>query len=482
MSCQRLTIVWFCCHQIFSDILHVLSKITAVRKQLHSPTAAAIVWDFIVNDPVALLLILLVGLVPIAVVVYLLRRRFRHCESVKLPQSKQHLFMTHRSWLLGISFRQELVGGSVRYVITEAMPDGPCRHSVLVGDELLCIDGVQLQSLSLDLVLKLAYGDPKLSLAQRVAEYVWGCWGGDVPKRCGRGSRTHLRLLRKRKDGRKCSKDVWLVRGKWEGMSYLDASAKLSVGDAQEEEAAGLDEQVPVEEEDERVCRICQCTEEEAPEQGKLFSPCHCTGTMRYIHEKCLDTWRRMSSNASSHVQCDQCFYAYRVERRGLANFLRRRGVVEVASFSLFLLGVFLTGFVVKWGKLAWELPLADGGKSTGLADMYAIDRQHFILGCTGVGVLGFSTLVILLPMRGFGFIGYHPNLFRGNPRGDSSASLVLGIVVVAGMLRALFLAYKLTQHMAARIAERSGTIILPADHSRSPVRWRGRRRGAWRG
>ncbi len=65
---------------------------------------------------------------------------------------------------------------------------------------------------------------------------------------------------------------------------------------------------------------------------------------------------------------------------------------------------------------------------------------HHMLLGCAGVGVLGFSTLVILLPMRGLGFIGYHPNLLRGatgaGMRGDPSATVVLSIVVVAGLVR----------------------------------------------
>ena len=96
---------------------------------------------------------------------------------------------------------------------------------------------------------------------------------------------------------------------------------------------------------------------------------------------------------------------------------------------------------------------------------------HHLLLGCTGVGILGFSTLVILLPMRGLGFIGYHPNLLRGTGgkgRGDPSASIVLGIVVVAGLMRALHLSYKLVLHVSGIIAERSGTVILPADLSHS--------------
>ena len=35
----------------------------------------------------------------------------------------------------------------------------------------------------------------------------------------------------------------------------------------------------PAEEEDEKMCRVCFCGEEE----GRLFAPCHCKGTMRYV-------------------------------------------------------------------------------------------------------------------------------------------------------------------------------------------------------
>jgi hypothetical protein len=44
-----------------------------------------------------------------------------------------------------------------------------------------------------------------------------------------------------------------------------------------------------------------------------------------------------------------------------------------------------------------------------------AVDRfwlnvcHHLLLGSTGVGIVGFSTLVILLPMRGLGFVGRAP-------------------------------------------------------------------------
>lgn len=63
-----------------------------------------------------------------------------------------------------------------------------------------------------------------------------------------------------------------------------------------------------------------------------------------------------------------------------------------------------------------FDPPLTDPESLSSLLDT---DWQHLVSGCIGVGIIGFSTLVILLPMRGFGFIGYHPNLFRGSSRGD---------------------------------------------------------------
>lgn len=221
---------------------------------------------------------------------------------------------------------------------------------------------------------------------------------------------------------------------------------------------------------------------------------------MRYIHHACLDTWRKVSANAASNTQCDQCFYIYRVERRGLAKFVRVFGVLEVSAVIVLMISIFVAGFVVKWGRLALDLPLSvgvleDAGDGADAAAIAAhrillptwaglgagiMGRNvvhHLMLGCTGVGIVGFSTLVILLPMRGLGFIGYHPNLIRSasGAGGDPSATVVLAIVVVAGLIRSLYLSYKFMLYLAGVVAQRSGTVILPADLSKgarsAPIR-----------
>jgi len=37
------------------------------------------------------------------------------------------------------------------------------------------------------------------------------------------------------------------------------------------------------------LCRICYCSEEDL--QSPLISPCLCSGSMKYIHFQCLQTW-----------------------------------------------------------------------------------------------------------------------------------------------------------------------------------------------
>jgi hypothetical protein len=56
-------------------------------------------------------------------------------------------------------------------------------------------------------------------------------------------------------------------------------------------------EETPVE--NDRQCRICYGDDGD-PTLGRLFSPCKCKGTMRYVHVECLRRWREMSVNKES--------------------------------------------------------------------------------------------------------------------------------------------------------------------------------------
>jgi len=49
------------------------------------------------------------------------------------------------------------------------------------------------------------------------------------------------------------------------------------------------------------VCRICHCEAE--PGSAPLISPCACSGTLRYVHQSCLQQWIK-SANTKS---CELC-------------------------------------------------------------------------------------------------------------------------------------------------------------------------------
>jgi E3 ubiquitin-protein ligase MARCH1/8 len=52
------------------------------------------------------------------------------------------------------------------------------------------------------------------------------------------------------------------------------------------------------------MCRICHC-EEISEEQ--LISPCYCTGTLRYVHQSCLQHWLKSNGNKT----CELCKFEF---------------------------------------------------------------------------------------------------------------------------------------------------------------------------
>ena len=60
-----------------------------------------------------------------------------------------------------------------------------------------------------------------------------------------------------------------------------------------------------MEQDQEIVCRICRCEEEVG---RPLFHPCKCSGSIKYVHNDCLEAWLRMSTKAKCEVRPQQIF------------------------------------------------------------------------------------------------------------------------------------------------------------------------------
>lgn len=85
-----------------------------------------------------------------------------------------------------------------------------------------------------------------------------------------------------------------------------------------------------------KTCRICldTTTSTSDPELGRLLSPCRCRGSSKYVHEECLNSWRRISANAKSYYECNTCGYKYKFRRLAISRWVGSRGRVTPRSYT----------------------------------------------------------------------------------------------------------------------------------------------------
>jgi len=84
----------------------------------------------------------------------------------------------------------------------------------------------------------------------------------------------------------------------------------------------------------EASCRICFGGEED----GHLFCPCKCSGSIKYVHVTCLQKWRSESINSKAYFRCEQCLYNYNLKRITANNLITHRIVIPLLTSIIMLL------------------------------------------------------------------------------------------------------------------------------------------------
>ena len=166
-----------------------------------------------------------------------------------------------------------------------------------------------------------------------------------------------------------------------------------------------------------RVCRICYT--DDNTDESPLIQPCHCSGTMKYIHLTCLRTWIdtqlcvKTESNddyacyAMKSIECELCKVKF-------PDMIRHNGrLYNLMQFqSEFRRYVILESMNLDKNKnkhlyvLSFEhkkkLNLGRGKDSQVLLNDISVSRVHFSLRCEGKNVLledndsKFGTLVLI--------------------------------------------------------------------------------------
>jgi hypothetical protein len=59
-------------------------------------------------------------------------------------------------------------------------------------------------------------------------------------------------------------------------------------------------------------------------EGGRLIRPCKCKGSVKYVHEDCLQHWRHADPayGARNYYHCPTCGFKYKLSRLGWANMI----------------------------------------------------------------------------------------------------------------------------------------------------------------
>ena len=61
----------------------------------------------------------------------------------------------------------------------------------------------------------------------------------------------------------------------------------------------------------EKECRICF---EKNYNDDLFINPCLCSGTSKWVHKECLNTWRNMNKNKEAYKKCMECKYIYKFD------------------------------------------------------------------------------------------------------------------------------------------------------------------------
>ncbi|CAK5280193.1 unnamed protein product [Mycena citricolor] len=117
---------------------------------------------------------------------------------------------------------------------------------------------------------------------------------------------------------------------------------------------------------DDRQCRICLAGAEEETTMGRMIHPCLCSGSMKYIHVKCLHRWRTTSASQSAFFTCPQCKYNYRFSRTRIMGIATNPGasmfIVGSISALFFTVVVILSSFITTFFMSWFEQPSAYSG------------------------------------------------------------------------------------------------------------------------
>lgn len=150
----------------------------------------------------------------------------------------------------------------------------------------------------------------------------------------------------------------------------------------------------------------------EDPESGRLISPCKCKGTQKYVHEGCLQAWRRAAPLSDrNYWSCPTCKFQYRMARLKMGSWLGSKVTRAVLTVVVMVVALFLLGFVADPIISLWVDPLGtvtdaitdvftdlDGLRPSARSEAFSFSA-HFSKGFLTLGVVGALKTLLSSPI-----------------------------------------------------------------------------------
>ncbi|XP_023402920.2 E3 ubiquitin-protein ligase MARCHF8 isoform X1 [Loxodonta africana] len=95
------------------------------------------------------------------------------------------------------------------------------------------------------------------------------------------------------------------------------------------------------------ICRICHC---EGDDESPLITPCHCTGSLHFVHQACLQQWIKSSDTRC----CELCKYEFVMETK--LKPLRKWEKLQMTSSERRKITCSVTFHVVAITCVVWSL------------------------------------------------------------------------------------------------------------------------------
>jgi E3 ubiquitin-protein ligase DOA10 len=179
----------------------------------------------------------------------------------------------------------------------------------------------------------------------------------------------------------------------------------------------------------EAACRICY----EGQDQGVMFRPCLCAGTMAYVHVNCLERWRVSGARHSEFV-CPNCHYRYNLQSFNSAGRLAQPWVVPFLTFVLFLLCLVTTSLL---GVVLISVFGSTDADST-------IDLWNVLL----YGLIIFASVGGVFSLCVDQTTHHLPHLRLGD---DTASKVLIALFLIYGLIRGVFGIYSLISAYAVR-------------------------------